>query len=235
MNQSSINTNHTVIPIDEKLGDRTVILANGKFPKHEIPKSILRKAREIICCDGAMRNLENTNIIPTTVIGDFDSLQPLEYWKNLYPKTQFLHIPCQYSTDLTKAVEFCRQQKSKEVSILGATGLREDHTFSNISHLHEYIKIFPNINMITDTGVFYPITQTTTFHAKKGTQVSVFSFDKETTITYHGLKYPIHNKSLNLWEGALNESEKEQFIIQFSKGTLLVFITFEIKNTTHYE
>ena len=40
-----------------------VILANGDFPKHPTPLRILKEATSIICCDGAVNNIEEYGLI----------------------------------------------------------------------------------------------------------------------------------------------------------------------------
>lgn len=39
--------------INEDCEFDTVILANGDYPQHNVPKSILRNAPRVVCCDGA--------------------------------------------------------------------------------------------------------------------------------------------------------------------------------------
>ena len=51
-----------------------VILLNGDFPSHEIPLSVLNKSDYIICCDGAVNQLEEFGISPDLIIGDLDSI-----------------------------------------------------------------------------------------------------------------------------------------------------------------
>ncbi len=53
----------------------TVLLANGDFPRHPVPLTILRRAGSLICCDGAAANLP-AGIEPDAVVGDGDSLPP---------------------------------------------------------------------------------------------------------------------------------------------------------------
>ena len=53
---------------------KTVILANGEFPTHEIPLQILNEADFIICCDGASQNLLDYGLKPNLIIGDLDSV-----------------------------------------------------------------------------------------------------------------------------------------------------------------
>lgn len=47
-----------------------VIVANGEFPTHEIPLGILKNAKHIVACDGAIKNVPQAEV----VVGDGDSV-----------------------------------------------------------------------------------------------------------------------------------------------------------------
>ena len=201
----------------------TVILADGAFPEHEIPLEYLRKASRIICCDGAAVSLVKSDLFPYAIVGDCDSLDSelsRKFSDRIFKDTD------QETNDLTKAVRWCSEKGYKEVVILGATGKREDHTLGNISLLVEYAQ-FMTVRMITDTGIFYPILESTRFESSPGQQISVFSIDPDTEITSSGLKYPLNKRKLkNWWEATLNETVGDSFELKFEKGKVIVFLEF---------
>jgi thiamine pyrophosphokinase len=86
------------------MAGETIILANGKFPEHEIPLGYLKNAEKIICCDGAARSLYKYGIEPYAIVGDIDSLKEAEirkFHERLYKDAD------QETNDLTKAVKWC--------------------------------------------------------------------------------------------------------------------------------
>lgn len=202
----------------------TVIIANGEFPSHSNPLSYIKKASYIICLDGALKASLQNNITPNIVIGDGDSIS--DKLKEQY--SHLLHLyTCQDTNDLTKAINYCIQKGLMRIKIVAATGKREDHTLGNISLLLEYMQKV-DVEMITDYGVFSPITSITKFESKLGQQVSIFNIDN-SPITSHNLKYPLMNMVLNnLWKGTLNESLGEWFTIE-TEGRTIVYRTFEVK------
>jgi thiamine pyrophosphokinase len=124
---------------------------------------------------------------------------------------------------LTKAVEWCVKEGFEDIIILGATGLREDHTLANISLLTDYAAKV-NVRMFTDSGEFTPALTTILFDSYKGQQISIFSITPDTKITTHGLKYAVQNRNLrNWWQGSLNEAEGNNFTIEFDTGMLIIF------------
>jgi thiamine pyrophosphokinase len=201
-----------------------VIVADGKFPDHEIPLKALADADIVVCCDGATAKVDSFGISPMAVVGDLDSLDStlrIKYADRLF------HEPDQDSNDLTKAVKWCIKRDYKDIVIIGATGLREDHTLGNISLLPSYSIFGANIEMLTDTGTFIPLLKKSTLKSFKGQQISIFSPNNKTLITTSNLKYPIENRSLEeYWMGTLNESLGETFTISFENGPIIVFMTF---------
>jgi thiamine pyrophosphokinase len=199
---------------------RTVVLANGAFPEHDIPLDYLHSAERIICCDGATKNLLDSGMEPDYIVGDLDSIS--EELKSRFA-TILRHNPEQETNDLTKAIQFCRSMHLNEITILGATGKREDHTLGNLSLLTDYAEI-AEIQMLTDYGVFVPQLKTSVYESYPGQQISIFSLTPETRITFHNLLYPIEKRELtSWWQGTLNEAVSDHFTIEMDQGKLLIF------------
>ena len=198
-----------------------VIVANGRYPTHPIPLSIIEEATYIICTDGAANHFIALDKIPHAIVGDGDSISD----ENKIKYANILHIERdQECNDLTKSVRFAIAQGITDLTIVGGTGLRDDHTLGNISLLAEYLPLV-NVKMVTNSGLFTPINRLSTFKSHKGEQVSIFAIDLEP-ITTEGLKYTIDSRILNnWWEGTLNESIGETFTVDTS-GRALVFQVF---------
>ena len=204
------------LPSDDKVYE-TVILANGEFPEHAVPLKILDDCKYLVCCDGAVNNLPEGFRLPDAVVGDCDSLS--EENKILY--AGIIHrIAEQETNDLTKAVNFCLGQGRSNITILGATGKREDHTIGNISLLCEYMEC-AEVEMITNYGVFNGIKETSMFESYPGQQISLFCIDR-CEISTQNLVYKVEKKVFtNWWQATLNEAEKENFTISTNGRTLV--------------
>lgn len=228
---------------------QALILADGAFPTTHKRQDLLRNAVNIVCCDGATAKLLDFGREPIAIVGDMDSIPAVL-------KAQFaakIHqVSEQETNDLTKAVDYCITQGFDEIAILGATGLREDHTLGNIALLADYATRLKSVCLLTDYGridAFRSGMQTndymepgldtkapevcTTldgrytvarFESFKGQQVSIFALTTDTEISSLGLAYPLENKCLtSWWQGSLNESTGEQFSLSINQGILLVY------------
>ena len=193
-----------------------VIVANGLFPSHAVPLEILKNARHIVCCDGAISHVPQADV----VIGDGDSI-PSAYQGRL------IRIEEQEDNDLTKATRYCLSRGWHHIAYLGATGLREDHTLGNISLLMRYFREMDvDGTMFTDHGFFTPARGNRTFSAMKGQQVSIFNFGSHQ-LTSTGLHWDAYNFQ-EWWQGTLNEALGEEFAIT-ADGYYMAYQTYDVK------
>ena len=118
-----------------KLKNPLVIIANGEFPSHSIPLQILNNTASILACDGAANALIKKGYSPDIIIGDLDSLSDKNRKKY---KNQIILKDNQSQNDLRKAINYAMDNNINSISILGASGKREDHTIGNIFSLLDY-------------------------------------------------------------------------------------------------
>ena len=193
-----------------------VIVANGEFPTHRIPLEVLKHARHIVACDGAISHVPQAE----AVVGDGDSV-PAEYHNRLF------QIDEQEDNDLTKATCYCLNKGWKRIAYLGCTGLREDHTLGNIGLLMRYYrKMGVEGIMFTDYGFFTPAYGNRTFQSEKGKQVSIFNFGCRQ-LTSEGLRWNSYAYD-EWWQGTLNEALGDSFSFA-ADSYYLVYQTYGVK------
>lgn len=206
-----------------KLSAQTAILANGAFPAAAAPLEALRLADKVVCCDGAAAKLVANGLEPEWIVGDLDSLDAAT--RERYRK-RLVCVKEQATNDLAKAFSFCLRKGWRDIVILGATGLREDHTLSNLSLLVDFARE-ASVFLLTDTGCFTPVWCSTQFPSHAGQQVSIFAFDPQVAVYAEGLKYPLDGvRFARWWQAALNEACGEMFKLVFEGGPLLVYQTY---------
>ncbi len=215
------------------MGKEIVIICDGAFPKTEYPRYLIRTADFIICCDGALRKfLRNSKAIfgaerlPDKVIGDMDSLSPA--MKARYGDL-IVTIDEQENNDQTKAFTWALENIGGigRITILGATGEREDHTIGNISLLMEYARTYRpqdrgiDVQMISDHATIFAITGTFEMECGEGRKVSIFSPDNSLRITSEGLKFQTCNVVFdNWWQATLNLAVKDRVRLELSHPSI---------------
>lgn len=181
-----------------------VILCDGAFPTEPYPLYLLEQAEGVVCCDGAYLKYKAhfPDRRPLAVVGDMDSIPaPIqeEVRDILAPEAE------QDYNDLTKAMRWVLREhpEVEEIVILGATGLREDHTVGNLGLLMEFSRLFDlggrNVSMVSDYGTAFAVTDTCELHLGEGRRFSLFSADNTLRIASEGLQWPTDNVVFDAW------------------------------------
>lgn len=217
-----------------------IILANGAFPRRKEALDALLHIPLLICCDGAYNRLDESGLfthaktLPEVhVVGDGDSLESRFNSAPPIPATFVSGYVDQETNDLTKTVKYAISLGIEKLIILGATGLREDHTLGNISLLALYASMTTlsgkplSVRIYTDYGFFTPLVSSTDVVSFPHQQVSLFNLTPSIAITAVGLKFPIiHRRFANLWEATLNEAIADNFHVELEgDGVVLVYQT----------
>ena len=199
-----------------------LLIANGKFPKIKLIKEILSEDYSIVCCDGAAEKVYNNNLEPDIIIGDMDSMNPKLYSKF---SNRIIQIDDQGTNDLSKALDWLNRNDAESITIIGADGLRDDHSLGNILLLLEN-KYKYKIRMITEFGRFDLMnTSKRLFKSFNGQPISIFCLDKDVKLNSNSLKYPLNDFSfLKLHEATLNTSTGDSFEIRSNKKDVNILV-----------
>ena len=204
-----------------------VIVADGTFPTHPLPLSALKEADIIIACDGAAKTLLHAGFMPQCVVGDLDTLEK-EIQQQL--KDRLEHETEQETNDLSKAFRSAlrKMSGSDTLTILGATGKREDHTLGNLSLLADFAGQHSRIRLLTDHGTFLPVTGTAEIPCHPGQPVSFFNpTGNPVRLTGNNLKYPVRDLALDRWWTAtLNTATADTIKLSTfpADATVIVFL-----------
>ena len=202
----------------KKLIKPIALMANGRYPSNPYPIEIINNAKTIICTDGSANKLMKHGLQPTIIIGDMDSIKNI----NDFNESEFIHLPNQDNTDLEKVIEYCIKYGIKEVDLLGATGIRDDHSFANFLLLIKYQRQI-KINLITDAYTIECIKGKRTFSTFPGQIVSIIALHRIKSVSTKGLKFSLKKQSLYpSGMGVSNVASGDRFSIRAS-GEILIF------------
>ena len=214
-----------------------VIICDGRFPKSEYPRYLIRTADFIICCDGALQKFLRASVsvfgekrLPDVVVGDMDSLSPSLRRRH---SDIIVQIDEQEHNDQTKAFRWALENVPgiSQIYILGATGEREDHTIGNVSLLMEYARMYDlegmgiGVEMISDHATIFAATDTFEMDCGIGRQVSIFSPDNSLNIRSTGLEYPTDEVVFdNWWKATLNKAVQDTVRLEFSHRSIALIM-----------
>ena len=202
--------------------DSIIILCDGAYPTEPYPLFLLESAEGVVCCDGALEKFARhfPGRMPLAVVGDMDSLSEdlrIQFSEVLFHETE------QDYNDLTKAMRWVLREhpEVEEIVILGATGLREDHTIGNLGLLMEYTRMFDlgdrKVSMVSDYGTAFAITDTCDLHLGESRRFSIFSADNSLRITSKGLQWPLDDVVFDAWwKATLNRTTEPIVSLTFN-------------------
>ena len=209
-----------------------VIIAGGRLDKQFASEFIKSEKPDIlIAADKGLRFFDETGILPTQIVGDFDSLG-----EDILPKYEKLGIsirkfnPVKDATDTEIAVRLAMELGAKRINILGATeGNRLDHLFGNVFTMmipEQYgVECF-----LADAHNRLRILQKPLEIKKEEQYGKYISLIPLTTdvhgVTLTGFKYPLWDQRFHIQTfgsvGISNELVEEIGKIDFRSGILLM-------------
>ena len=186
----------------------------------------------VIGADKGLSFLYENQIMPTHIVGDFDSVSAdiIQYYKT---ETEILireFRPEKDASDTEIAIRLAVELGVKELVILGGTGTRLDHVMANIQTLkiaHDYgvrACLMDVHNRISLAEKEVCISKENTF----GEYFSIFPFGGIVEdISIEGAKYPLAHYRLEPYDSRCvsNEVQDEEMRITFPNGMIILMET----------
>ena len=188
-----------------------------------------REFEIIIAVDNGLKILNEININPQHIVGDFDTVKREILEKYKENKSIKIHEfnPIKDNTDTDIAIRLAIELKSGEITIIGGIGTRIDHVLGNIHVLKYALDSNIKCKIIDENNEIQLINKTTILKKKDITKkyISLIPLtEKVENINLKGFKYELKNGTLTIGSslGISNEISKEEAIIEFDNGILIM-------------
>lgn len=205
---------------------KCVIIANGQMGYDRRTAQIVRTAELIICADGGARHLKALDIFPHIMIGDFDSVAQDDLDLFSRNNVRLIRFPSQKDqTDSELCIDWAMENKATDITLLGMTGTRMDHTLANIFLLKKLAQKNIPARMIDQHNEIHAVINNIQLKGKIGEILSLIPItDSVTGITTTGLEYPLENDVMHMGSslGVSNVFKQTDAFISVRKGILLV-------------
>jgi len=207
---------------------QAIIIANGNLIDY---KGILKLDNTfIIATDGGYDKSKQLNITPNLVIGDKDSIISQDN-----RDTPYLYIDDQDTTDLEKAVLYCKNHNFNNVLILGAFGGELDHSINNIMTIAKYIERDMQFTIYDQYSrdkmkVGYLLAKgSINFTCTKNSIISILPLPSAKISTI-GLKWELKETQLSFdkFTSARNSSIQENIQISCSRGKSVIIVDYQL-------
>ena len=195
-----------------------------------------RKPKIVIGVDRGVEFLYRNTILPTHIVGDFDSVNPevIDYYKKdtNIPVRQF--DPVKDASDTEIAIRLAIELGVEELYILGGTGTRLDHVWANIQTLKVAHDAGMNAYIMDKYNRISLVEQKITLSKENayGPFFSVFPLGETVSdFSIRGAKYPLENHTLYPYDSLTvsNQFSENEVHIVFPKGIVILMETRDSK------
>lgn len=198
---------------------KALILCDGEPPSRELLQAYLPQADLVICTDGASRWAAKAGCTPHVIIGDMDSCRK---------PGECEIVDCgahdqQENTDSEKALLLALERGADEITLLGATGRRLDHTLGNVWLVARYHDR-AEIALVDDHGKLMVVSEQLVVDAEAGQLVSLLALTPDVVVDTYGLEWPLHGPLEVGTRGLSNEAIDDEVIIEVRAGLVAVII-----------
>lgn len=216
------------------MSKRIVIVSGGELDE-ALTCEILGEDENsfIIGVDKGVEFLYHHHIMPSYIVGDFDSASSKirDYYREETDVPIREYNPVKDASDTEIAIRLAMTLGCESILILGATGGRVDHLWANIQSLYIPFKagidaqILDNQNRIRLIGG----GETRLLKAEAyGSYFSVFPLGQEVFgFNIEGAKYPLREHTLTPYDSLCvsNQIEGEEAVIRFPDGVVILMET----------
>jgi thiamine pyrophosphokinase len=206
-----------------------IIVCNGNVKEYSDYKEYFDSSDIIICCDGGAAHLRKFNIIPDVLLGDFDSISDddYNYFKN--KSVKIIKFPIKKDvTDAEIAVDYAMERGCENITLVGATGSRLDHTMANIFLLKKMLSKNVNCMIVDKRNKIFLINDETAIKRENGYKMSLIPLTQSVTgVTTEGLAYPLNDATIKMgstW-GISNEFIADKATVILKSGILIAILS----------
>ena len=168
-------------------GTKRALVITGGYCNTELARELLPEHADIIiAADSGYQTAQKLGIKPDIAMGDFDSLTV-----KLPEGLETLRVACEKDvTDTMLACEYAKDSGCREITIIGGTGGRIDHSLSNVFYLEELRREGIRATLTDGENCVRVLIDETVTIPSSGGYFSIFALD-ECVVTETGCKYPL--------------------------------------------
>lgn len=209
---------------------RAIIFANGVMNNWPTALDLLPENDLLIAADGGLNHCLHWGIIPHVIIGDMDSVDPVDLSAFEKKGVEVIKFPPHKDeTDLQLAIQLALDRNIQEIFVLGALGARWDMTFSNVLILASPLLKNAAVKLLVEDQEIFCIHggQDIEINGSSGDIISLLPLLHDAVgVTLSGFEYALDEETLlvGTTRGVSNVLKDLSARIRIKRGNLLVVV-----------
>ncbi len=203
-----------------------LIVSSGAIKDYELLKKIVAKNDYIVCADGGVNHLLKIGKMPDIVLGDLDSIGKEEL--NLIKKENIKieKFPTMKDeTDTELCIDYILKKGFNDITLMGVTGTRLDHTLANVYLLKKIDSLKAKASIVDEHNIIHYVKDSIFLNKREDFFISIIPIDSDgVVVSLDGFLYPLENEYLDLasTRGISNKIIEEVGYIKICQGSAIV-------------
>lgn len=203
-----------------------LIIASGEIKNYDFLRKLVEEHDYIVCADGGANHLLKIGEFPDIVLGDLDSIGKKEL--NILKKEniEIYKFPTMKDeTDTEICVNHLLEKNIKNISLIGVTGTRIDHTLANICLLKKLYNLGAKATIVDDKNRILYLETDICLKRKDDWYISIVPISEDgISVSLSGFLYPLKKEVLEFGstQGISNKIIKEYGQIMVHSGSALI-------------
>lgn len=181
----------------------------------------------VLAVDGGGSRCLQAHIVPDALVGDVDSLDPVDFAQIQSQGVLWISSPADKDdSDLALALQYARDAGATMVTVTGAWGGRADHSLASLAALVGAADLLPSlIEPDFSAWVLAPGARSSLRLEGEGATLSLIPWGGTAIVSEMGVKWPLRDKSLGPTStlGLSNViTDTDTALVSVSSGTVIV-------------
>lgn len=207
----------------------SLLISGGSVADLDILRKIGTEVDFILCADGGTDYCYKAWLTPDMIIGDLDSISHESLNKVKENNIPLKKFPIRKdATDTELSIDYLIDKGFKDITLVGATGSRMDHTLGNILLLNKLNENGIKGRLIDKNNMIYLVDDKLKLINKDEFFISVIPISTAgAVVTLKGFDYELDKFKIKFssTQGISNKIVEDIGYITVHKGTCLVFVS----------
>lgn len=201
------------------------VFLNGEFIDPESVRKLIHQGDIVIAVDGGYAHIQHLGLLPAMLIGDLDSIDPVEIQTAEQNGVKVIRFPTKKDqTDFELALDEVLRMGGSRVFIHAGLGGRLDHTLTNLAVMSSERYLGLGLVLLHGNQTIQFVRQSLTLTGKSGDLVSLIPWQGPVTgVRTVGLDYPLQDETLfpDQSRGVSNLMTGSEALVSIQSGVLL--------------